>query len=80
MITLTSLFALSHSLTRSSGLGPAPGPIGAVAAQSSARQLVKLFLGYVTSQVVAKYFLSGSIVGESVAVHSLTSLCQVLLV
>ena len=32
-------------------------PTGVVAAQSSAAQLVKLFLGYVTSQAVAEYFV-----------------------
>ena len=57
MITGTSFFTLSHFLTRSIGLGPELSPIGVVAAQSSAAQLVKLFLGYVTSQEVAEYFI-----------------------
>ena len=50
-------FTLSHFLTRSIGLGPELSLTGVVAAQSSAAQLVKLFLGYVTSQAVAEYFV-----------------------
>ena len=68
MITGISFFTLSHFLTRSIGLGPELSPTGVVAAQSSAAQVVKLFLGYVTSQAVAEYFI-GFECGRSVIVH-----------
>ena len=82
MITLTSfcLVPFSHAVQRARpSTGPNRGRGGPELGQTVG-EIIPGVCDVPSSGRIFEYFLSGSIVGESVAVHSLTLLCQVMLV